>query len=62
MLYIFLLILAVSFILALRSMKDFGVPKEIKRLLDRKKAKGTIIFSKKKMIHYSSGSSSLSSD
>ncbi|KKP67006.1 MAG: hypothetical protein UR63_C0025G0013, partial [Candidatus Roizmanbacteria bacterium GW2011_GWC2_35_12] len=47
---------------ALRSMKDFGVPKEIKRLLDRKKAKGTIIFSKKKMIHYSSGSSSLSSD
>jgi len=61
MIWIFLLILALSFILAFRSMKDFDIPKEIKHLLMSRKIKGTILFLKGKVKHYSS-TSSLSSD
>ncbi len=57
----FFIILVVSIILAVRSMKDFGVPEVIKKMISSKRAKGTIIFLKKKIIHYSSGSSSFSS-
>ncbi len=48
----FLLIFILSFILAWRSMSDFQVPKEIRRLIDTKKIKGTIIFFRGKIKHY----------
>jgi len=67
MLLVFLVILIISFILALRSMKDFDMPNEIKKLLQNQKIRGTIIFLKDKIVHYpaqrdySSDSSSVSS-
>ncbi len=61
MIIIFLVIAVISFLIALRSMKDFSIPQEIKRLLTNKKIKGTIIFFKNKTKHYSSSSSSSSS-
>lgn len=47
-----ILILALSFILAVSSMKDFNVPNEIKRLVQGKKIGGKIIFFKNKVVHY----------
>lgn len=47
-----------SLILALRSMKDHGLPEEIKKLMSQKKVKGTILIMKDKVNHYSSTSSS----
>jgi len=38
-------------------MSDFNLPKEILRFIDQKKIKGTIVFLKNKIIHYSSSSS-----
>ena len=61
MFFIFLLILILAFIFAFRSMKDFDVPGEIKKMISARKMKGTIILSKKKTIHYSSDSSVFSS-
>lgn len=63
MIYIFVIILILSFLLALRSMKDFQIPQEIKHFLLTKKIKGTIIFFKNKIVHYrhSSSTSSASS-
>ncbi|MBI4008891.1 hypothetical protein HY357_01545 [Candidatus Roizmanbacteria bacterium] len=46
------LILILSFILALRSMKDFEIPSEIQKLLKFKEIKGTILFFKDKTKHY----------
>ena len=52
----------ISLILALRSMKDLHIPKEIQRIINNKKYKGRIVFFMgKKMKHYSSSSSSRSS-
>lgn len=57
MIYI-LLILTVSFILAFRSMKDFDLPQEVIKLMNKNKVvKGTIIFLRGRIIHYSSSSS-----
>lgn len=42
-------------------MGDFEVPDVVKKILFGKRARGTILFMKKKIVHYSSGSSSLSS-
>jgi hypothetical protein len=61
MIFIFIAILALSIILAFRSMVDFDVPAEIKRLLNGKRVRGTIVFFKNKVKHYSSDSSSSSS-
>lgn len=61
MLFIFLSILVFSLILAVLSMKDFGIPGEIKKMISGRKMKGTIILTKKKAIHYSSDSSAFSS-
>ncbi len=47
-----LLILVISFLLAIRSMNDFRLPKEIRRLLKIKHIKGTILFFKDKVKHY----------
>jgi hypothetical protein len=52
MLASFLIILGISVILAVRSMKDFEVPDTIKKLINAKRAKGTILFLGKKIIHY----------
>ncbi len=57
----FAIILFISLILAIRSMGDFEVPDVVKKILFGKRARGTILFMKKKIVHYSSGSSSLSS-
>ncbi len=60
-----LLILAgifiVSFLLALGSMKDFHAPSEIMRMISMKKVRGSIVFFKNKVQHYSSSSSSSTS-
>ena len=50
---IILVILAISFLLGLRSMKDFDSGHEVRRFVRRKK-KGTIVFFKDKVKHYSS--------
>ncbi|QQS43365.1 hypothetical protein IPM65_04360 [Candidatus Roizmanbacteria bacterium] len=59
-----LIILAVlfliSFILAWISMKDFHIPKEIRKMISMRKMKGSIVFFKNKVEHYSSSSSSSS--
>jgi len=61
MLIIIVVILAIaSFILALVSMKDFHIPPEIAKILTMKKIRGTIVFFKDKVEHYSSSSSSSS--
>lgn len=57
----FFIIFVISLILAIRSMKDFDVPEAIKKFVLRHRARGTILFMKKKIVHYSSGSSSFSS-
>lgn len=48
----FVLILALAFVFALLSMKDFDVPNEINRLIQGKKVKGKIVFFKNKIVHY----------
>ena len=52
LLMIGILILILSFILAVRSMADFEIPKEVRRLLKINKVKGTIMFLKGKVKHY----------
>ncbi len=51
-LLILIVIFVVSFFMALRSMKDFGIPREIQRLLKFKNIRGTILFFKNKTKHY----------
>ncbi|MEK7079141.1 MAG: hypothetical protein AAB929_03655 [Patescibacteria group bacterium] len=58
MIFIIIIILAVSLILALFSMKDLGIPKEIARLIAIRKHRGSIVFFKDKVKHYSSSSKS----
>ncbi len=53
-------IFIVSFLLALGSMKDFHAPNEIMRMISMKKVRGSIVFFKDKVNHYSSSSSSTS--
>lgn len=58
---ILVLLLIVSLILAVRSMKDLHVPEEINRIIRNKKYRGRIVFFKNnKTKHYSSSSSSSS--
>lgn len=52
MIFWFILIFVISFVFALKSMSDFQVPKEIRRFLDIKNIKGSIIFFKDKPKHY----------
>lgn len=52
MLIAFILILILSIILAVRSMKDFGVPKEVSNIISSKRGKGTILILKDKVLHY----------
>ncbi len=45
-------ILVIAFILSLRSMKDFAIPKEVRRILETRKIKGTIVFLRGRITHY----------
>jgi len=56
----FVLLLAISFIFSLVSMRDFHIPAEIAKIVSMKKIRGTIVFFKDKIEHYSSSSSSSS--
>lgn len=58
MIYIFIFIFVLSLLLAFFSMKDMDVPNEIKKLLPMRKLKGSIVFFKNKVKHYSSSSES----
>lgn len=58
---IFAGIFVLSLIMAILSMRDMGVPKEISRLISVRKHKGSIVFFKHQVKHYSSSSSSRSS-
>ncbi len=57
---ILVILFLVSFVLAWISMKDFHIPKEIRKMLSMRKMKGSIVFFKDKVEHYSSSSSSSS--
>jgi len=61
MIFVFVFILILSFFLTLRSMSDFKPPKELEKILPRKKWLASIIFFGKKTRYYSSTSSSDSS-
>ncbi|MEI6532222.1 MAG: hypothetical protein WCO06_00125 [Candidatus Roizmanbacteria bacterium] len=45
-----------SFLMAWRSMSDFGVPEEITKIIQKKKMKGSIIFFRDKVKHYTNRS------
>ncbi len=60
-LIIFLIFIA-SFFIAYRSMEDLEAPKELKNYIKRARTKGTILFLKKKIRHYSSSLSSSSEE
>ncbi|MBP9816232.1 hypothetical protein KBD09_03305 [Candidatus Woesebacteria bacterium] len=55
------IILVISFILALRSMKDLKFGEELEKIFQRKKIKGTIVFFEDKVTHYDHQSSKSSS-
>ncbi len=57
----FFVILIVSFLLALRSMRDFDVPVEIRKQLSLRRIRGRFVFFRDAIHHYSSSSSSSSS-
>lgn len=51
------LLLCISFILALRSLKDINMNRDLEKDYSNKKKSGTILLLKDKVIHYSSSSS-----
>ena len=51
----------VAFALALRSAVDFDFAREVEGFITEKRTKGSILFLKDKIVHYSSDSSSSSS-
>lgn len=59
---IFIIILLISFIITFKSMDDLDAPKEVRRLIKKRRTKGTILFLKKKIKHYSSSLSSSSEE
>ena len=59
---VFILILIISVLITFKSMKDLEAPKEIRSLIKKRKTKGTILFLKKKIKHYSSSLSSSSEE
>ncbi|MFH1827351.1 MAG: hypothetical protein ABH812_02910 [bacterium] len=58
----FITIAIISIFLAYFSMRDMEIPNEVKRIINKKRLNGTVLFLKKKIMHYSSSSSSLSSE
>jgi len=46
---VFIFLFIVSFIAALRSMKDFSIPREVNTVLNSKQLRGTIVFFKDKV-------------
>ncbi len=54
--YILLGLFVLSLVLAIFSMKDFNMPRELKKMLAGRKIKGSIVFFKdNKVKHYSGG-------
>lgn len=53
-----LILLIISFFLALHSLRDIDFGKKVFQMAQRKKIRGSIIISRKKVIHYSKLSSS----
>jgi len=49
---VLIIILIISFFLALRSMSDFDYPDKIRQLIARSKIKGSIVFFQDKIRHY----------
>lgn len=49
---ILFILIVISFLLAIRSMKDFQIPVEISQYIKNKKIKGTIVVLKNKTVHY----------
>ncbi len=47
-----LVLFLISFLLALRSMRDFRLPAELQHMLNARKVKGTIVFLRNKIVHY----------
>lgn len=45
-------IFIVSLILAKRSMKDLETPHEVRRIVERRKIRGTVVFTKGAVKHY----------
>jgi len=54
--FVGIILLIVSFILAFRALSDLETPPEVRRLMKKKKStlSGVIVFFKKKVVHYSS--------
>jgi len=50
--FVSIILLVISLILAFRSMKDLDFSKEIEKMLHRHKMKGTIVFFKDKIEHF----------
>lgn len=59
---IFILILIISILITFKSMNDLEAPKEVRSLIKKRRTKGTILFFKKKIKHYSSSLSSSSEE
>jgi len=57
MIYIFLTILILSIVIAVISMYDYDLPSSLKKIITGKTIKGSIIFFKQQIKHYSSSSS-----
>ncbi len=53
-----IVLLAISFLLALRSMKDFDTASHMRRGIEKRKTKGSIVFFDDRVGHYHSSSSS----
>lgn len=56
------IIFIISVLITFRSMGDLDAPKEIKSLIKKRRTKGTILFFRKKIKHYSSSLSSSSEE
>ena len=55
---VIIILFIISFVFALRSMKDLAFSKELEEVLKKNSMKGVIVFFKDKIVHYSSKSSS----
>lgn len=49
---VYILLFVAAFILAIRSMKDFQIPKEVHKITSGRKKKGTFVIFKNKVTHY----------
>jgi hypothetical protein len=55
-LLIMIILLIIAFLMAFGSMKDIGFASEIRKFIEKRKVKGSIVFFEKEVKHYSSSS------